>query len=149
MDYVEKPAPKKKKNKKREDVEEEINTLNTVNQFLTQKLKQNEQVLLTLQKDIQILKDIYVVEKNISGKTQVQLKRREADLAELRESSLRNEDQLRDQIQNVSLREQELEQKLEQVTLEHSVLLQQRNSIKLEASIYKKKAQELTTQNSK
>ena len=127
MDYVEKPAPKKKKTKKREDVEEEIKTLTTVNQFLTQKLKQNEQVLLTLQKDIQILKDIYVVEKNISGKTQVQLKRREADLVELRESSLRIEDQLRDQIQNVSLREQDLEQKLEQVTLEHSVLLQQRN----------------------
>lgn len=31
MDYVEKPAPKKKKSKKREDVEEEIKTLTTVN----------------------------------------------------------------------------------------------------------------------
>lgn len=86
-------------------------------------MKQNEQVVQTLQKDIQILKDVYVVEKNISAKTQALLKRRETELADLRESTLRSEETLRTQIQDVSMREQDLERKLEQISQEHCLLL--------------------------
>ena len=90
-----------------------------------------------------------MVEKNISAKTQALLKRRETELSELRENSLRSEETLRNQIQDVSIREQDLEHKLEQITQEHGVLVKQRNLLREEAATYRRKAQDLTTQNSK
>lgn len=45
VDYIEQPAHKTIQTKKREDTEAQLETLSTVNQFLTQKLKQNEQVV--------------------------------------------------------------------------------------------------------
>lgn len=47
----------------------------TVNQFLTLKLKQNEQVVITQQKDIQILKDVYNLDKNVASKREALLRR--------------------------------------------------------------------------
>ena len=54
----------------REDKEAELETLRSVKVFLTDKLKQNEQVTCTFQQDIEILKEVLRVEKQITGKTQ-------------------------------------------------------------------------------
>lgn len=54
--------------KKHEDVEAQLDTVRRVNQFLTQKLKQTEQVVSTQQNDIQIIKDVYILEKNVASK---------------------------------------------------------------------------------
>lgn len=53
----------------KEDKEAELETLRNVKVFLTAKLKQNEEVTGTLQKDIGILKEILRVEKSITQKT--------------------------------------------------------------------------------
>jgi hypothetical protein len=50
----------------KEDKEAELETLRNVKVFLTAKLKQNEEVTGTLQKDIGILKEILRVEKSIT-----------------------------------------------------------------------------------
>jgi len=50
----------------KEDKEAELETLRNVKVFLTAKLKQNEEVTNTLQKDIGILKEILRVEKSIT-----------------------------------------------------------------------------------
>lgn len=57
----------------KEDKEAELETLRNVKVFLTAKLKQNEEVTSTLQKDIGILKEILRVEKSITQKTLAQL----------------------------------------------------------------------------
>lgn len=69
----------------REDKEAELETLRSVKVFLTEKLKQNEQVTCTFQQDIDILKEVIRVEKQITTKTQTQLKQREGDIKVLRQ----------------------------------------------------------------
>lgn len=68
----------------KEDKEAELDTLRNVKVFLTAKLKQNEEVTGTLQKDIGILKEILRVEKSITQKTLTQLNQKTAELKETR-----------------------------------------------------------------
>lgn len=58
-----------KRGDQREDKEAELETLRSVKVFLTEKLKQNEQVTCTFQQDIEILKEVIRVEKQITTKT--------------------------------------------------------------------------------
>jgi len=96
----------------REDKEAELETLRNVKIFLTEKLKQNEDVTLILQKDINILKEVIRVEKQITGKTQFQLGQKERDLAELRDETVKMEAELRSQVSSLTHRNQELELKV-------------------------------------
>ena len=57
------PAGKKSRSQLREDNEAELETLRNVKIFLTEKLKQNEQITCTFQQDVTILKDVLRVEK--------------------------------------------------------------------------------------
>jgi LytS/YehU family sensor histidine kinase len=59
-------AAKRQQRELRENREAELETLHTVKEFLTAKLKQNEEVIGTLQKDINILKEVLRVEKSIT-----------------------------------------------------------------------------------
>ena len=59
----------KKGGQQREDKEAELETLRSVKIFLTDKLKQNEQVTVTFQQDIEILKEVLRVDKQIAQKT--------------------------------------------------------------------------------
>lgn len=72
----------------KEDKEAELETLRNVKTFLTAKLKQNEEVTYTLQKDIGILKEILRVEKGITQKTVNQLQQKTAELKEVRQQAL-------------------------------------------------------------
>ena len=57
------------KGAQKEDKEAELETLRSVKVFLTQKLKQNEQITVTFQQDVDILKEVLRVEKQITQKT--------------------------------------------------------------------------------
>ena len=94
----------KKGGQQREDKEAELETLRSVKIFLTDKLKQNEQVTVTFQQDIEILKEVLRVDKQIAQKTQAQLKQRDADIKELRQEFLESEKKLRDQVNTLSLK---------------------------------------------
>ena len=106
----------------REDKEAEIETLRNVKIFLTAKLKQNEEVISTFQKDINILKEVLRVEKSIKQKTLNQLNAKTVELNENRQQYLELETKLRDQINTLSLREQEHVFKNEQLTQEKKKL---------------------------
>ena len=56
-----------------DDKEAELETLRSVKVFLTDKLKQNDQITQTFQQDIEILKEVVRVEKQITTKTKAQL----------------------------------------------------------------------------
>ena len=64
----------------KEDNEAELETLRSVKVFLTDQLKQTEQYCSTFEKDIDILKQVLRVEKQITQKTQAQLKQKDADI---------------------------------------------------------------------
>ena len=64
------PAGKKTRDQIREDNEAELETLRNVKIFLTEKLKQNEQITCTFQQDVNILKEVLRVEKGITQKAQ-------------------------------------------------------------------------------
>jgi hypothetical protein len=53
----------------KEDKEAKMEILNNVKLFLTEKIKKNEDIIKTLQKDVEILKDLLRIEKQISKKT--------------------------------------------------------------------------------
>ena len=80
----------------REDKEAELETLRNVKLFLTDKLKQNEQITCTFQQDIDILKEVLRVEKQITEKTKTQLKQKDADIKVLRAEFLESEAKLRE-----------------------------------------------------
>ena len=75
-------SPQKQQSK--EDKEAELDTLRQVKSFLTDKLKQNEEVIVILQKDISTLKQKLMIEMSINEKKGLALKARESDLSELR-----------------------------------------------------------------
>jgi hypothetical protein len=89
------PTPVKKK---REDIEAELETVQTVNTFLTSKLKENESIITTYQQDIKILKDYFLVEKGVASKREAQLRRCQQDLSELREQTLKRENEQKEQL---------------------------------------------------
>ena len=90
-----------------EDKEAELETLRNVKIFLTDKLKQNEEITCTFQQDINILKDVLRVEKQINQKTQAQLKQKDVDIKDLRQEFLETDKNLREQINRLSITEQE------------------------------------------
>ena len=57
------PIGKRARGQLREDNEAELETLRNVKIFLTDKLKQNEQITCTFQQDVNILKEVLRVEK--------------------------------------------------------------------------------------
>ena len=59
-------ANRQPKGAQKEDKEAELETLRSVKVFLTEKLKQNEQVTVTFQQDVDILKEVLRVEKQIT-----------------------------------------------------------------------------------
>lgn len=56
--------------------------------FLTNKIRDNEKVILNLQKDIETLKDLVRIEKQIKQKTQGVLSTKEKELDDLRKEFL-------------------------------------------------------------
>ena len=60
------PAGKRTREQLREDNEAELETLRNIKIFLTEKLKQNEQITCTFQQDVNILKEVLRVEKQIT-----------------------------------------------------------------------------------
>jgi len=70
---------------------------------LTDKLKQNEDVIVILQKDINLLKQKLMIEMSINEKKGLALKAREGDLAELRSRHTDMETGLRKEINTMTL----------------------------------------------
>lgn len=91
------------KQQSREDKEAELETLRQVKNFLTEKLKQNEGVIVILQKDISTLKQKLMIEMSINEKKGLALKAREGDLAELRTRHTDMETGLRKDINSMTL----------------------------------------------
>lgn len=106
----------------KEDKEAELETLRNVKVFLTAKLKQNEEVTSTLQKDIGILKEILRIEKSITQKTKAQLDQKIAELKDTRATQIESEAKLKEQISQLSLRETEHITKIERLNDEKKKL---------------------------
>lgn len=106
----------------REDNEAELETLRNVKIFLTDKLKQNEQITCTFQQDVNILKEVIRVEKQITQKTQAQLKTKDADLKQLRQDFTDMEQKLREKVNTLSLRDQELTQQVDSLNTDKKKL---------------------------
>lgn len=81
--------------------------------FLTEKVKQNETQIKTLQNDIDVLKNYLRVEKQVHGKTKQQLDAREKELDELRREALDKEADLRLKINELSTKGADRERQVE------------------------------------
>lgn len=62
--------------------------LKNMKAFLTEKIRKNEEIIRTLQKDVEILKDLLRIEKQINKKTQTQLSNKEKELEDMRRENL-------------------------------------------------------------
>jgi LytS/YehU family sensor histidine kinase len=68
-----------------------MEVLKNVKTFLTDKIKKNEEVIKTLQGDIEILKNYLRIEKNVNQKTKNMLSQKEKELDDLRREYLDKE----------------------------------------------------------
>ena len=75
--------------------------------FLTEKLKQNDQIAQTFQQDIEILKEVVRVEKQITTKTKAQLQQKDTDIKTLRQEFVESDTALRQQLNALTLKQSE------------------------------------------
>ena len=75
----------------KEDKEAKMEVLNNVKQFLTEKIKKNEEEMQGLKKDIDILKDLLRVEKQLNKKNQQVLQAKEKEVEEIKKEKLTRE----------------------------------------------------------
>ena len=98
---------------KREDNEAQLEILRNVKIFLTDKVKKSEEIIKTLQNDVEGLKNYLRVEKQVQAKTQQQLTSREKELEELRRESLDKESDLRLKINELSTKTADKDKQIE------------------------------------
>lgn len=68
-----------------------MEVLKNVKIFLTDKIKKNEEVIKTLQNDVEIMKNYLRIEKQLNSKTKQLLSNKEKELDELRREYLDKE----------------------------------------------------------
>lgn len=104
--------------------------------FLTEKIRKNEEVIKTLQKDLEILKDLLRIEKQVHKKAQTQLSNKEKELEDLRREFLGKEQEMRTKINDLSNANSDKERTIDALTGE-------RKKLKLHKKLLKEEVKKL------
>jgi chromosome segregation ATPase len=100
---------KKKKSMNDEDITAQLEVLKNVKQFLTEKLKKNDDKIYSLENDIKTLKNLLRIEKQVNQKEQTRIGELERELKEERTRHDEKETEIRDKVNylETNLREKE------------------------------------------
>ena len=84
--------------KRDEDYSAQMELLKNTKQQLNDKIRKNEEVIKTLQGDVEILKNYLRIEKQVHQKTKTQMTTKEKELEDVRREYLEKEQDLRDKV---------------------------------------------------
>lgn len=110
--------------------------------FLTDKVKKSDEVIKTLENDVDILKNYLRVEKAAHQKTQQQLLLREKELEELRRETIDKEGDLRLRINEMSTKSEERDRQLEDLVGQKKTLKMHKKVLKDEVLRLRKELNE-------
>lgn len=115
-----------------EDAMAQLEILNNVKQFLTDKLQKNDEKIHNLENDIKTLKNLLRLEKQINQKEQNRVTELEREIKEERSKHDENETQMRDKVIDLEIKLREKERNLELLSKKYSEIKTHKKLLKEE-----------------
>lgn len=117
--------------------------LKNVKQFLTDKIKKNEDVIKTLQGDVDILKNYLRIEKGVSQKTKNALSQKDKELEEIKREYLEKEQDQRLKINELAALNTEKDRTIEDLNVKKKTLKSHKKVLKEEIFRLRKELNEV------
>jgi len=121
---------KKKKSMNDEDCMAQLEVLKTVKQFLTDKLKKNDEKTFTMENDIKTLKNLLRIEKQVNQKEQLRIGELERELTEERTRHDEKETNIRDNVNELETKLREKERSIVLLSKKYSEIKNHKKLLK-------------------